>query len=723
MRRPRPLRLLLTLVVVLLGLSVALSGGRPPAHPSFAKLIPPAGKYDVRILRDTWGVPHVFGKTDADVAYGLAWAHAEDDFATIQSVLLAVRGKRASVVGREAAPSDYLVGLLRVWDFVDAGYEKDLGPETRALCEAYAEGINHYAAVHPDQALANLYPVRGKDLAAGFVFKLPLFFGMDRVLRDVFGPYRAHAVSTKAEVRTAADDEAPLGSNTMAVGPSRSADGHTRLAINSHQPWEGPVAWWEAHLHSEDGWDMVGGVFPGAPVILHGHNRNLGWAHTVNRPDLIDVYVLETNPRNPDQYRLDGEWHDLEVRSVPIEVKLWGPLRWTFHQEALWSVHGPVVRRPHGTYAIRWAGMGDVRAVEQWYRMNKARTREEWEAAMSLGAIPSLNCGYADKDGNIEYLYNARLPKRAEGYDWSQYLPGDTSETLWREYLPFEDLPRVVNPPSGFVINSNSSPFAATTGVGNPDPSAYSPTLGIETHLTNRARRALDLFGGDPKITGEAFDRYKFDRAYAPESRVARFWHAIVDGPPPANPRLREAVELVKTWNLGTNPENRAAALALLTIRPKDDDQLPATSRDELLARLEEAAEALRRHFGRLDVPWGEVHRLRRGRIDLPVGGGPDTLNAVYARPENDGRLVGIAGDSYVLLVEWDREGTVRSRSIHQYGSATLDARSPHYADQAPLFVRRELKPVWLDEAEIRGHLEREYRPGARLGMSATSVR
>jgi len=661
-------------------------------------------------------VPHVFGTTDAEAAFGLAYAHAEDDFATIQGALLAARGKLASVYGKSGAPNDYMVALLRIWDFVDAKYEKDLAPETRTLCEAYAAGINRYAALHPEQALPGLYPARGKDVVAGFVHKLPLFFGLDKVLVELMGDTRLHGLSRKGETTAAVaaltDDEAPFGSNTMAVAKERSADGFTRLVVNSHQPWTGPVAWYEAHVHSEEGWDMAGGVFPGTPVILHGHNRDLGWAHTVNQPDLIDVYVLETNPEDPNQYRFDGEWRDLEVRDAPIDVKLWGGLHFTAHREALWSVHGPVVRRPHGTYAIRFANLGEVRMVEEWYRMNKARSLDEFRAALRPGALPMFNIGYADREGNVAYFYNARLPLRAAGYDWSAYLPGDTSETLWTEYLPMDELPQVVNPPSGVILNANSTPFAVTIGEGNPDPARYPTSFGIETHLTNRARRAQELLAADPAISREAFDRYKFDVAYSRSSNVARRVRAIVEGPPPQNPALREAVAALGRWDLRADALNPFAALALLTLRPRHDDRMPPVDRDELLRSLEATADHLRRTFGRIDVPWGEVLRLRRGSIDLPLGGAPDVLRGVYARPTEDGRVEGIAGDCYILQVEWDPQGRVHSRSIHQFGSATLDPASPHYADQAPLFARSVLKSLWFEEADLRAHVRREYRPG-----------
>jgi penicillin amidase/acyl-homoserine-lactone acylase len=668
--------------------------------------------YEVRILRDTWGVPHVFGKTDPDVAYGLAYAHAEDDFDTIQGALAAARGQLATLIGKDGAPNDYMVALLRVRETVAAHYETDVSPDVRALCQAYAEGINRFAALHPERAAARLYPLSGADVAAGFVHKLPLFFGVDAALKELFEPERARRVSRKGEPTRAAGLVTPevFGSNTFVVGPKRSADGFTRLAINSHQPWEGPVAWYEAHLHSEDGWDMVGGVFPGAPLVLHGHNRRLGWAHTVNHPDLVDVYVLETDPANPDRYRIDGTWRDLEIRQVPIEVKLFGPFSWTVHRKVAWSVHGPVVRRPHGTYAIRYAGMGEVRHVEQWYRMNRARNLDEWLAAMGMLALPMFNSGYADADGHIAYLYNAKLPLRAEGYDWSAYLPGDTSETLWTQTLPFDQLPRVVDPPSGFLQNCNSTPYWATDGPGNPV--ALPASFGIETRMTNRALRALELYGGDPSITREEFEAYKFDVTYAHDSQVAARLRALLAAPEPADPILKEAVAVLRGWDLQARADSPQAALAILALQP--DDRNDAAPRDlaSLQDQVREAALSLKRHFGRLDLPWRDVQRLRRGPLDLGVGGAPDVLRAVYARPQEDGRLLGHAGDSYILMVEWDSQGIVRSRSIHQYGSATKDAASPHFADQAPLFVEGRLKPVWMDEAEIRAHLEREYRPG-----------
>ncbi len=705
-----PKRILLR-AFALLCLSVASYSGRLDAK----VLAEQAKKHDVRILPDTWGVPHIFGATDADAAFGLGYAHSEDDFKTIQEMLLVARGELASVRGSEAAPFDYLMQLFRVREVVDKEYEADLRPETRKLCEAYAEGVTLYASEHPQEIIAKgLFPASGKDVVAGFVARVPLFFGLNRTVEEVFRPEQAKPVSRKTPVAAAEDfylQGAQIGSNAFAVGPGRSADGATRLAVNSHQPWTGPVAWYEAHMHSNQGMDMVGGTFPGSPIILHGHNRNLGWAHTVNTPHLTDVYVLQMNPHNSNQYKFDGQWRDLEVRSVPIKVHLAGPFSWTVKREVLWCAYGPAVRRPHGVYAIRYAGWGDIRQVEQWYRMGKASNFDQWLDAVKMRAIPSFNMVYADKTGNIYYLYNALLPLRGPGYDGKQYLPGDTSKTRWTEYLPFEKLPQVKNPASGFVISCNSSPFKATLGPENPKEEDYPPSFGIERRMTNRALRAIELFGSDRAITAEKFLAYKYDLAYSAKGPAAEIRQQILEAPPSSDPNVREAVEVLRSWDLKTDLDNRGTAVAILTIEPVVRAVMSGKRPPDLLRLLGEKAALLKRTYGRIDVPWGEVNRIRRGKIDVPTCGGPDVLHAIYGRLDH-GHLVANEGDCYILIVEWDKHGKVHSQSIHQFGSATLDAKSPHYADQLPLFVKCKLKPVWLDEAEIREHLEREYRPG-----------
>ena len=288
-------------------------------------LIPPEGKYDVRILRDEWGVPHIFGKRDVDAAYGLAFAHCEDDWTNFEDAGLLVRARLASVRGREWAKFDYIVQLFRAREFAEEKYESDLSPGVRAILEAYADGINHYAALNRAKMPHVQLPVTGKDLVAGATLKSPFFYGLEKHLDKLFAEGEGIKID-KEGVTAMLSNGCVFGSNAWAVAPSRSADGATRLAINSHQPWTGPVTWYEAHVHSEEGWNMVGGTFPAGPVIFKGHDENKGWCHTINRPDLADIYELEVNPANENQYKFDGEWRDFERATARIKVRLFGPI-------------------------------------------------------------------------------------------------------------------------------------------------------------------------------------------------------------------------------------------------------------------------------------------------------------------------------------------------------------------------------------------------------------
>lgn len=704
-------------VLVLLALGTACVVLPERARFDPAPLLAAADAYDVRIVRDDYGVPHVYGVRDADVAYGLAYAHSEDDFETIQKVLLMGRSRLSSVEGREAAPLDYLVAWFGVRDWVEARYETDLAPETRALAEAYAAGVNHYAALHPDEAFPGTIPVTGRDVVIGFAARMPLFYGLQRTLAELFGDARARQIADAPSLARAfvpLVGEGDLGSNAVAVGPSRSADGATRLLVNSHQPFEGPVSWYEVRLHSDEGWDMAGGVFPGSPIVLHGHNRNLGWASTVNLPDLADVYVLETD-ESGERYRFGDEWLEFERGEVELDVRLVGRLRWGVAREWLRSVHGPAIRTDHGTYALRYVGMGEIRQLEQFHRMNRARTLDAWRDAMRMNAIPSLNYVYADREGHIGYFYNALSPVREPGWDWKAYLPGDRPELVWNEQRGFDDIPRVIDPPSGFVVSANHTPFRATAPGEGPRAEDFPAESGFDLDMTNRGLRLLELYGGDPSITREEFHAYKYDKRYSPEADVHEVLAPVIAASFEGEPRLEQAQALLAGWSHTVELEDRAAPVAVLTALPvivakrRGTGPLP-----DPLDTFRDAVALLERTHGRIDPTWGEVNRFRRGELDLPANGGPDVLRALEDfEVGDDGLLVPHTGDSFVMFIEWSRDGQIRSESIHQYGSATLDATSSHYDDQVAPFLAERLKPVRLDLAAVRAHRTREYRPGS----------
>jgi acyl-homoserine-lactone acylase len=664
----------------------------------------------VHILRDTFGVAHVFGQSDADAAFGMAYAHAEDDFGTIQDVLAASRGRLALLhLSKLALQNDYYARLIGIREQLDAQYAA-LPADVRAVLEAYARGFSLYAYLHPAEADGRFFPVTGRDIAGGFIHKLPIMVGFTNVLSALGSDNPPHVGENVLAGNEIANDAFP-GSNAHAVAASRSTDGVTRLNVNSHQPWEGPVAWYEIQVHSEEGWNMTGGTFPGAPFLLHGHNDHLGWAHTVNSPDLVDVYQLVPDPARPRAYRYDGATRDLVVRDAALEIDL-GYFTLTVHKDVLAAEQGPVLETKHGLYAVRYAGIDrGIRSLEQWFRMNKARSFDEWKSAMAIEGIPMFNTAYADRS-TIFYVYNALLPKRTPGFDYRTVLPGDRSDVVFHDYLTFAELPQVENPPSGFIQTCNSSPFETTTGEGNPRQEAYPAEMGIEHTLTNRARRSLVLLGKEGLISSDDFTRMKFDRDYDVHSTMfTRVITPLLSTFTPATPDESRALDLLRAWNGEADASSPAATIAILTYKDVDPDM--HGDGDPVLPNPADAFRDTVRWlvagYGRVDVPLSEVQRLRRGDVDLPLGGGPDVLNAAYSRREGT-HLVGTQGDSYVLLVDFTDAGP-RSRSIINYGASSKRA-SPHFADQAPLFVRRELKPAWRSLDDLRAHLEREYSPG-----------
>ena len=661
--------------------------------------------YDVTIYRDNWGVPHIYGKKDIDTAFGLAYAHSEDDFETLQDVLLALRGKLASVKGKESAPVDYLVGMLKVWEIVDKRYDSDLSREVKDLCSAYADGLNLYMEKHPDKIVGDLYPVTAKDIVAGFVFRVPLMFDFDWYLKQLMKddkPEFENYTQTNTEFSM-------YGSNVFAINANKSSDGHTRLAINSHQPWEGPVTWYEVHLHSEEGWNMTGGLFPGSPVIFKGYNNNLGWSHTVNGPDLIDIYELTINPDNDNEYLLDNKWESFEKEVLPINVKLWGPFNWTFKRDLLWSKHGPVIKTKHGVYALRYAGFDMIGQLEQWFKMNKSSNLEEFISAMEMMQIPMFNTLYADKLGNIYYVYNGLIPIRDIDGPWYGILPGDKSEFIWDKYYAYDMLPKVLNPDNGYLQNCNSTPYLAT--IGNQNPKKILPdNAGIEDFQTNRAYRANELYGTDKSITKDEFYQYKYDTYYSKNSVMNYALNRFLSEVSTTDSLLLEGVSVLKNWDMGNQKENTGAALALLTFKITYNIRDFKYDYESIMERFKESVNFLIDNYGKINIPLGDLQVIKRGDIILPLDGGPDILRAVYSKMV-DNKRVARHGDCFFQMVDWDENGNVSAESIHQYGSATLDKNSPHYSDQSYLFSNMKMKPSFIELDSIKKYTINSYNP------------
>lgn len=703
-------RIGLTLLALIVLAAIGLATWEPLSASSATP--PLAHSYDVTIARDDFGVPHIFGKTDPDVAYGIAYAHAEDDFSTLQEVVAMTRGRLGAMTGADGAKTDYVVHLLGARATVARDYDKQPA-DVRALLDGYAAGLNRYAEKHPGEVrLARLFPVNGQDIATGFVLRSPFFFGLDAVLGSLAGnkPLPVESAGPQPD----APDVTPLGpnpqeagSNAFVVAPKRSADGFTRLVSNSHQPWRGGAAWYELVVHSRTGWNFAGATFPGAPYPLLGHNEHLGWTNTVNRPDLIDVYKLVTDG---DRYRFDGQWRPLEKRKVWLPVKLWGPFVLPVPKTVYRAVQGPVVRNREGSYALRYGGADQLKMVEEYYRLNRAQDFAQWQAALAIQGVPGTNFLYGDAAGNIAYFYNASFPNRKPGFNYAQILPGDTSRDYAPGTVPWSMVPRNINPASGFLINANNSPYQAA-GQGSEIPS-QPPLLGVETDTTNRGTRALELMGANPSIRAEDLYRIKFDSGVSRFSYLGAWFGELLAVDPKGDPLLTRAHQLLAQWDWNYDGKGPADSLAFSVLRVPNRWHYERKPKPDPRTVLLEGATYLQKHFGRLDIPLGDFIRLQQGKVDLPLDGGPDSLRAATSYDElPDGRLAIKHGDSFIMFVAWDKAGKVSSQSIQPFGAASTRPESPHYTDQARLFVEHRLKPVRFDPAELKGHIERSYRP------------
>jgi len=677
-----------------------------------------AAHYDARIIRDRFGVPHIYGKRNADVAYGLAYAHAEDDWKNIEEVIRASRGTLSEIVGDSGAKSDDMILALGNTEIVNREYDTKTSPQSKAVAEGYAAGINLWCAENLATGCARTMPVTGRDIIAGFVNRPMSFYGLEGEI-DALLSGRANMEMSSKSTREAfinTTDDIELGSNGLAVAPSRSADGHTRLSANSHQPYEGRVAWYEARLKSEEGIDLIGGLFPGTPIILTGVGPNFGWASTVNKPDLFDTFKLVVDDeKNPTQYRMDGAWKSFARKQIRYNVLRDGVLV-PVERTGLSSVHGPAYITDKGVFAMSYVGKGDFKHLDQYLAINMAKTVDDWRAAqIKYNAIPSVNYIVGDSKGGIAYFWNAHMPKRVPGWDRSKVLPGDISETLWTGWESPTTLPSIIRPKSGYIVNSNHSPLLVSGPEDNLKAENYPKDYALDTLVTNRGLRAQELFGADTSITREEFFAYKMDDRYAAGSNVRKMQADFRNVDAGEDADLKAALAIAAAWDGRADMENRNAALTIFTGQAVMGSQIHgAYDRTKALAALKQTAALLKASLGRIDPKWSEVSRVARGSQSWPTNGGPDTLRAVYVAGDlmKDKFRSGRAGDTYVAMADWAPDGTYRIDTIHQYGSATIDASSPHYADQAPIFAAEKWKQPPMTLAGALAEATRDYRPG-----------
>lgn len=673
---------------------------------------------NVEIVRDNFGVPHIFGKTDADVAYGLAWATAEDDFGTVQQLLLAANGRLGEVTGKNGALLDFMGKIAQVEEQVEKRFDGTFSEHYLEYLNAYTDGLNRFAELHPDEILRKgLFPITPKDLVKANTLTLVFLTSVYVEIQQIF---TRSIVLYERTIKY--DGNLPDGSNAFAINGNKTANGHTYLAINSHQPLEGLFSWYEAHLVSDEGMNILGGTFPGGVNIFHGVNEHLGWAATLNHPDLCDVYKLEMNPKSKLQYKFDDGYENLETFKAKVKVKL-GPLRVPVTRKFYRSKHGVVIRNKDGFYALRFPANMDLAGTEQLYWMNKADNFEEFNRALALGHFPGTNNIYADGEGNIQYASLGMFAYKDSTYDWLSVLPGNTSKTLWEEkFHPVSDLPRYVNPRSGYLFNTNGTPFVATADEENLKSSDFNKTFGYqdESKINNRTIRSKEILSGFDKMTWEDFRTLKYDQTFNDEWATFNInnMRTIEQLDPAKYPDLKEAIEVVNAWDHTANVEDTEAALLILAfnnlaaIIMSNGMQYASNTipEEKFVEALRDAKKHMLKHFGALRVPLGDVQKHVRGDKVIGVGGAPDVIAANFCKPYEKGMMKTFVGDSYIILVDFDENGKPTIGSINAFGASNRP-ESAHYNDQMELWAAQKTKPMTLDKQEVYEKAERVYHP------------
>lgn len=658
---------------------------------------------NITIARDSFGVPHIFAPTDPEAAYGLAWAHAEDDFTTLQLVVLSGKAKLGTALGKKGAEADYVINLLRCRQTVDEKWNT-LSPDFLTLVRGYVQGLNDYAEKNPDKVkYKKAFPFDEKEYMTAVVFSVAVFSGVDQALPQILGGRIATIPGFSSQ-----------GSNAFAFHPTKTTSGEAFLAINAHQPLEGPTAFYEAHVQSGEGWNMLGGLLAGACVILHGTNENLGWAHTVNYPDKIDIYQLEMNPADKNQYKFDNAWINLEVKKAKLKVK---GIPVTIRKKVYWSKYGATVKTQKGVFSMRLPASMDIRAMEQWYRMNKAGNFTEFYRALSMNGLPMFNIMYADRHDTIFYISNVKMPRRNPDpkYNWRSTLPGNTSATLWTEFKAETELPQYINPASGYLFNTNHSPFLATDQAYNLDAGKYDRNDGFEQYHNNRSQRVTELMQGINKIDYATFRHIKFDQQLPRQLKYLYSIDTMLSIPPGEYPALKDVITRLQQWDRKAMTDSKGAAVFLLAYdyvaRKLAGVPSRQLTRAESLETYQYINDYMLKYFGTNDLTLGDIQKLVRGDEVRPAWGLPDVLTATYTDPYKDGMRRVTSGDAYICFVRYPKNALPIIESVNTFG-ASSDPRSPHFKDQMELFQKQQTKRMTLDKQEVLKTAKRVYHPG-----------
>jgi len=703
-----------TVVGAVLCVAVGAASAQPWTGPAAGEPLPGDGDLLARrvtIYRDHYGVPHVVGETDEAMYFGFGYASAEDHLAKILMNYRLGAGRAAEIVGETRFLSDFHARLFRLRQMaVERAHEID--SELAGVLDAYVRGINYYMELHRELLPPWAEPVWPADVI-GFHRYVTLFeFALARY--GVFGQPRSLPTGT-----------------LLALQPGRTADRVPTLLVTCQAAFDGPLTLYEAHLSSADGTDLYGATFPGLPAMYVGCNRDIAWGFTPNAPDLADTYMFRLRSLTPLLYtHMDRpfacwvEPTELRVAGSPA-----GPGR-VVPQQLAYSHAGPVVRIAEMTAEVlAMAGWRDINGLRQWLRVNRARSVGDFKGALADMQVPSLNAVCADRHGRIFYAYCANSPRKSHEIDWRFPVDGNPVDTEWMGLLPFDALPQISDPPSGFVQSANGVPWRATDQ--SPLRPADFPPYLVEDIESVRTDRILEIMQSRQVLSLDNVKDLAWDTvvpfAYSAVQMLTAAhrsaWREYED----ARGSMLFAVQMLQQWDRRVAPGSMEAKLFATWWREYRSlfPQMPDVGVVRALARpgrqesaagmqaLKHAINFMMERYGRLDIAWGKVRRLRHEQTEFPVGGS-SALHTLHQTTPGPAPAWAVefagSGDVYKMVVQLAE--TVNVYSVTPFGNATVPA-SQHVVDQAELYSNQQFKLVDLVGAARGRDIESAW--GTRL--------
>ena len=677
----------------------------------------------VEIRRTEYGVPHILAQNEEAASFGFAWAQCEDHFPLVYKAMVRGRGEMSRHYGASAdnIRFDTQMRQLRARQHVIEAYHA-YPHEYRKSMEGFASGINAYMQTHPDDVEGWMTPVSGHDVAAAWEIAVMRF----TFLRgDVIGRFKKGIeASRRSQGLAPAPRDYSEGSNAIALAPSRTISGNSILLNNPHQPWIEAAWYYEAHITVPGKVNFYGSTFVGAHLLTTGFNDALGWAHTTNYPDLAELYEVALDPERENHYLFDGGSVPIEHRVVTIELDDGESIS----QDMYWSPLGPVIQiEDDRAYILRAAGYKQTFSGLQWFRMARAKSFDEFKEVLTIHAIPMFNITYADREGNIFYIWNGTMPDMPHERNDYEPVPASSTDDIWSTFHGLDELMQFENPTGGYVQNCNSPPYM--TNLHEPLNRGDYPAHYPKNDLSLRTQHGLAIIHNDRRFSLEEIiaEKHRMDMWLA--HRVKDDLLQIL-AEADLNEQETEAAKMLDRWDNTASIDSVGSVLFDTwwnlyrrgdAVYTQEWAEAAPMSTPDGLGHPERAVEMFKsavaettERWGSWDVRWGEVHRVRRGKHDYPLGGGSWRLGCLrvclYSDAE-DGKRVMNSGDGFILAVEFADEP--RAYSVLAYGqSGRVD--SDHYDDQISLFSKHQMKPVAFSEAAIKQSLLRSYHPALR---------